>query len=265
VRWGRFASLATVGPLLVAAAAGAETPAPPPDGLHVTPSLYWQEGRQRVDLGLALRSRVEWWDPYATEADSYVGTRARVRLQYGWADTLLLVGELQAQRLDSMEETGTGALASYRSANEGRYRAHDVDLRGLYAELRPAEGTWLRLGRQDVKLGSEVLYTEADWRYLKAARVGERLVGTVGWTHVERAYDGVAGGWDLGGHTLFGFLARPTTGVTTAVDAYDVQHDLAVGGGASTVERGAWLPDTELSLFAVDYEDDRAPADSRTA
>jgi hypothetical protein len=255
VGWARFASLATFGPLLVAVAAGAA-----PDGLHATPSLYWQGGRQRVDLGLALRSRVEWWDAYATEAHSIVGTRARLRLSYGWADTLFLTGEVQAQRLDSMEETGTGAIATHRAANGARYRAHDLDVRGLHLELRPAEGAWLRLGRQDVKLGSEVLYPEADWRYLKTARVGERLVGTVGWTHVERAYDGVAGGWDLGSHTLFCFLARPTTGVLTARDAYDVQHDLAVGGGAFTVERGAWLPSTELSAFAIDYDDDRSPS-----
>ena len=131
---------------------------------------------------------------------------------------------------------GTGAIATHRAANEGRYRAHDLDVRGLHLELRPAEGAWLRLGRQDVKLGSEVLYPEADWRYLKAARVGERLVGTVGWTHVERAYDGVAGGWDLGSHTLFGFLARPTTGVLTARDAIeDRVRGLDLGAPGTTM------------------------------
>jgi len=258
----RRCSFLIAGSLLVflASAAGAQTPPPPPDGLHTTPSLYWQEGPQRVDLGLYVRSRVEWWDAYATETDSFVGTRARVRLSYGWAGKLLLVGEVQAQRLDSMEETGTGAIATYRAANNNQYEADGVDMRLLFAELRPVEGAWLRLGRQEVKLGSEVLYPEPDWRYLKAARVGERLVGTVGWSHVERSYDGASGSWDLGGHTLYGFLAGPTTGVFTADDAYDIQHDIAVGGLSWTVERGAWLPNTELSLFALDYEDDRNPS-----
>ena len=67
------AGVAIASALLLAAAAGAA----PPDGLRLRPSLLWQHGLHRVDLGLGLRSRVEWWDAFGTGTDVFVGTRAR--------------------------------------------------------------------------------------------------------------------------------------------------------------------------------------------
>ena len=67
--------------------------------------------------------------------------------------------------------------------------------------------------RQDVKLGAEVGYTEPDWRYLKSARLAERLIGTVGWSHVERATDAITAGYDFGTQRMDFFAGRPTTGV----------------------------------------------------
>ena len=71
-----------------------------------------------------------------------------------------------------------------------------------------------------MKLGVEVLYPEPDWRYLKTARIGERLLGGVGWSHEERAGDGVVVDWDTGAHYLYAFAARPTTGVFDVETAY---------------------------------------------
>ena len=94
----------------------------------------------------------------------------------------------------------------------------------------------MRVGRQDVKLGQEVLYPEPNWRYLKTARLGERLVGTVGWSHVERAYDGASAGWNLSGVQLYGFGARPTTGVFDAESGKNLwQGDLKLAFGTAPV------------------------------
>jgi len=232
-----------------------------PDGFHATPSLYWKEGDQRVDLGLSTRARSEGWAAYTTETDWYTGIRSRLRMQYGWRNRLLAVGEFQDVRLHGMNKDGTGALAVYRNSNDGHEQAVGDDLRTLFVEGRPSEKSFVRLGRQDVKLGQEVLYPEPNWRYLKSARLGERLVGTVDWSHVGRAYDGLATGVDLAGVELFAFGARPTTGVFEAEGAYRPLHDILVGGVTATVERGTLSETDELGLFGLYYVDDRSVND----
>lgn len=263
--YARVALLAAAALASSAAVPAAASPPAPPDGLHVQPSIYWQHGPHRVDLGLGLRSRVEWWDAYGTRTDAYVGTRARARLQYRYQERFLLAAELQQLHLDGMDSDGTGALALYRNANDGRDHAFATDLRQLQAEWRPTPASWLRVGRQDMKLGTEALQEEPDWRYLKAARLGERLVGTVGWSHAERAFDGVDAGWKVGGHLLHAFGAQPTTGVFAVDDAYEPLRELRFGGASWTVLRDTWLPHTELGLFGLYYDDERDPEDGGLA
>jgi hypothetical protein len=254
-----FVALLWIGPE-AALAQGAPPQAPPPDGLHATPSLFWQEGDHRVDLGLSTRVRSEAWDAYVDETDWYTGMRTRVRLQYSWRNQILAVAELQDVRLHGMNDDGTGALASYRNANDGRNQVAGDDLRLLYLETRPTEKSFLRGGRQELKLGQEVQYPEPNWRYLKSARLGERLVGTADWTHEGRAYDGFAAGIDVSGVELFGFGARPTQGVFEVRGAYRPLHDIFVGGATATLERGALFANDELGLFGLYYSDDRPTA-----
>ena len=252
MRWWRLSALLCLGPEIALAQAA------PPDGLFATPSLYWQQGDHRVDLGLATRVRTESWQAFTDERSWYTATRTRVHLQYSWRDEILAVGEFQDVQLHGMDADGTGALANYRNANGGGSQASGDDLRTLYLELRPTPKSFVRPGRQDVKLGSqEVQYAEPNWRYLKSMRLGERLVGIVDWSHVGRAYDGFAAGVDVSGVELFGFGARPTTGVYQAEAAYRPLHDIFVGGATATVERGTLLENDELGIFGLYYLDDR--------
>lgn len=227
------------------------------DGFHAMPRLYWKEGDQRVDVGLSTRARSEGWAAFTSNTDWYSGVRSRLRMQYSWLDRILAVGELQDVRLNGMNANGTGALAVYRNANDGDEEAVGDDLRTLFVEGRPTEKSFLRGGRQDVKLGQEVLYPEPNWRYLKTARLGERLVGTVDWSHVGRAYDGLAGGIELAGVEVFGFGAQPTTGVFDAESGYRPLHDILVGGVTATALRGTLFENDELGLFGLYYRDDR--------
>jgi hypothetical protein len=146
------------------AAAGQATPpaAPPADGLRTTPSLSWTSGDHRLEIATALRLRSELWDAFADDADSYTALRSRLRVSYGWKNRLSLTAELQDVRLYSMNLDGTGALATYRNANGGGRSASGTDLRWLFVEAKPTETSFLRIGRQEVKLGPEVLYTEPD-------------------------------------------------------------------------------------------------------
>jgi hypothetical protein len=230
---------------------------PPPDGCHWTPSLYCTMGPHRLDLGLSVRVRPEWWSAYSERDDLYEGTRARARLAYTYDAWLSLVAETQLAHAGSMDLLGTGALASYRRANEDQIDVTALQLRHLYAEVRPAKAGFVRLGRQDVKVGAEIAYAEPAWKYLKTARLGERLIGSVGWSHVERAGDGVAARWDFGAVQVDAFGAQPTTGVFAVEKGYRQLKDIVYGGAVATVDRGVLLANTELSFFGIGYSDDR--------
>ncbi len=239
------------------AAQAEPAPAAAEDGFRLRPSVHWRSGDHRVDLGATVRVRSEAWDAHGKDLDWFTGTRTRVRAAYAYGESFRVFTELQDVRLHGMDRDASGAAALYRASSGDDAHAHGTDLRQAYLELRPLEGSVARLGRQDLKLGTEVLYAEPDWRYLKLARASQRLVGTVGWTHVERSNDGASLGWDLGGHHVFAFAARPTTGVFDADSAYRHQSEITYGGLSWTAKRGTWLENVELRGFALAYEDDR--------
>jgi hypothetical protein len=251
-------SIATT--VLAAAFVAGTAHAQAPEGFRVTPNIGWKHGDHRVDLGASLRVRPEYWDAFSDDGDVYVGTRNKVRLQYGFREQLVATVEGQFVALNDMDSTASGVELTYRNANGRRADSTEFHLRQANLEWKPIPSFFLRGGRQDVKLGAEVAYTEPDWKYLKNARLAERLVGTVGWSHVERANDGITGGYDWGGHRFDAFAGRPTTGVFANDQGMRPLHDVVLGGGVWTVKRGTWLDDTELALFGVYYEDDRAPS-----
>lgn len=241
----------------IVGAARAETPETP-EGLRLGPNLGWKSGDHRVDLWASMRARGEYWDAFTEDDDVYAGLKHRLRLQYAFREQLLATVEGQYIQLVGMDRTASGAEAVYRTANESHHDAGEFHLRQAHLEWKPVPSFYLRAGRQDGKLGAEVAYTEADWKYLKTARLAERLIGTVGWSHVERATDAIAAGYDFGGHRVDAFGGRPTTGVFEVDKGMRPLHDVAYGSAAWTVKRGTWLDDTELSFFGVFYDDERA-------
>lgn len=210
---------------------------------------------------LASRARFEVWDAHAPDTSSFTALRTRVGLEYGWGERLRAQLELQDARIHGLDGDSSGAAELYRIHAGDRSRTHGDRVRQLWIELRSAGGPALRLGRQDIKLGTEVSYPEPAWSYLKVQRASQRLVGTVGWTHAERSNDGVSLSWDRGAHHLYAFAARPTTGVFDLDSSYAGQEDIRYGGVSWTARRGAWLLDTELRLFALAYRDQRDASD----
>ena len=235
-------------------------PAPPPDGAHATPSLYWKSGSHRIDLGAGARVRMEGWDTFSAtnpDWDWFTGTRLRLSLRYAYGAKVAFFVEGQHARVQGLDADSAAPVRNYFTTGGLDSGAQGTSVRQAFVELRPAEGIALRAGRQDIKLGGEVSYAEPNWKYLKAARLGERLIGTVGWSHVERSNDGGTLMIDTGEHALYLFAARPTTGAFDADSAYRPQRGLVYGGAAFTAKRGEWLPNTELGAFAIAYDDDR--------
>ncbi len=264
----RSLGMLSAGILLLAGSAFAQTaaqapaapPAPPPEGAHATPSLYWKGGPHRIDVGLAARIRMEGWDTFSAtnpDWDWFTGTRLRLSLRYAYTDKIVLFVEGQDVRIHGLDADSAAPARNYFTTGGLDSNTHGTSLRQAFIELHPGDGIAVRAGRQDIKLGGEVTYAEPNWKYLKAARLGERLVGTVGWTHVERSNDGGTLMLDAGEHALYLFAARPTTGVFDADSAYRPQRGIVYGGAAFTSKRGERLPNTELGAFVIVYDDDR--------
>jgi hypothetical protein len=223
--------------------------------------LSFESGDHRVEASLSTRARVEAWDAQGSQTDFFTALRSRVGLRYSFRERLSAFAEFQDARVNGLDDGASGVAALYRASAGGQSHAHGDRIRQLWLEARPRSGVALRLGRQDIKLGTEVRYAEETWTYLKGSRLGERLVGSVGWSHAERSNDGASASFDLGSHHLYAFAARPTTGVFDLNSSYAGQEGIGYGGLAWTAKRGAWLPDTEVQLFGLGYRDDRDVSD----
>jgi hypothetical protein len=230
-------------------------------GLRLSPAISWSRGQQRIDLSASLRFRSEGWDAHNDDTDFFHAFRTRLGVRYTWSKLGSVFAELQDARIHSLDGGTSGAAALYRTHGAGQANVHATRLRQLWLELEPLQGLALRLGRQDIKLGTQALYPEANWKYLKLKRLSQRLVGTVGWTHGERSNDGVTIAYNGDRHHLYAFLAQPTTGVFDINSSYAGQEDITYGGVSWTVKRDVWMKHTEFRFFALGYEDDRPAAD----
>ena len=231
------------------------------DGCFVTPSIGCVWGEHKLDLSLTTRLRAELWRARSEYTDTFYAARTRVGLKYSYGNLLSVFGEFQDARLYNLTPKMSGAGELYLAFADGRNHTDSQTVRQLWLDVKPIEGLGIRIGRQDIELGTEVMYPEGNWKYVKIQRGSQRLVGTVGWTHAERSNDAIQVSYDTGGHHLFAFAAQPTTGVFDITDAYKRQGDITYGGLTWTVKRDTWLPNTELRLFGLAYDDDRSVSD----
>ena len=232
------------------------------DGLRFRPGIAWSSGDHRVNLSFQNRYRYESWRARSKTTDGIHGNRMRLGIGYTWKDQVRLCAQGQLTHLFSLSPNSSGAGALYRAnTSGGRDSSTDsIRMRQLFLEAKPAPGSWVRAGRQDINAGTLIQYAEPNWTFLKFKRLSQRLVGTVGWTIGERSYDGAAARLSVDGHLIHAFAAEPTTGVFDIENAYKRQKDVVFGGVDWTVERGTWAENAEFSGFFIAYADDRNPA-----
>ncbi|MHC4732718.1 MAG: alginate export family protein, partial [Planctomycetota bacterium] len=216
-----------------------------------------EDGEHVLKLSLESRFRQEWWDAHASKTEHFTAFRSRVSAKYAWKEFVEAFVQFQDARINGMESTLSGAGDLYYRFAGNNSKTHGDRIRQLWVQIQPIEDLKFRLGRQDIKLGTEVMYPEPNWKYLKVARGSQRLVGTVGWTHAERSNDGVAASYDLGDYLVYAFGAKPTTGVFDIRRSYSSQSRITYGGATFTAKRGTWLPNSEVRLFGLGYEDKR--------
>ncbi|HWQ33259.1 MAG TPA: alginate export family protein [Blastocatellia bacterium] len=159
-----------------------------------------------------------------------------------------------------------GLGGNYFAAN-GRQDASAI-LKQAYVRFKGIGGdkaSSLKLGRFEFNDGTEITPTDATLATIKRDHIAQRLIGTFGFTHVGRSFDGVQYGRNakLGNFTFL--AARPTEGVFQLNGNEELDVDFYYG--AFTKPFKFKKGESEMRAFALHYHDGRRvlKTDNRSA
>jgi hypothetical protein len=225
---------------------------------------------------LSLRVRAESWDWFdAGPEGRYAFTAAHARAGFAQQRaTLAWRVELAAPVLlglpaDASAAAPAGALglgANYATANNGRRDVAGLFVKQAFVRWGRADTsgrTSAKLGRFEFADGGEYAPRDPGLAQLRQQRIAQRLLGTFGFTHGQRAFDGA----ELTHRTAAGSFAavamRPTTGVFDVDGAGSLPMNLVYA--AWNRRAGTTDAPADVRLFALQVDDHRGtvPTDSR--
>ncbi|MBI3890608.1 MAG: alginate export family protein [Candidatus Wallbacteria bacterium] len=227
-------------------------------------------------LSGSLRTRVEAWDYFKTgnipvgaeNSYTFVGNILKLSAQKSTKDHDYFF-ELAAPSLlglpdDAVAPGAKGQLgqgASYRAANGGQQAS--VFFKQAYLTMKGKEGRKMKVGRFEFVDGLESLPGDAVLDWLKKERIGHRLIGTFGFSHVGRSFDGAQFIQDNPGTLFTAVAAEPTRGVFD-LDGEDRLDKIGFQYAGLTFRDADKLQDGRL--FALRYDDARGlvKTDNRT-
>jgi hypothetical protein len=247
-----------VAPVEVAMQAPAAAPTP-------APATKPKPKRQLILSG-SWRLRQEVWDWFGSGDEgkyTYTGSLLRYGGLYTTPDHDLSLELAQPTLLNLPQDATLGAPLgqlgqgpSYRDGNLGQEGSLFVKQAFWRAKNLGSPANSARLGRFEVVDGTETMPKDPSLGFLKRERVAHRLLGTFGFTHVGRSFDGgqfVHNTPDLN-VTLFGGM--PTEGVFD-LDGGTTLDDIKIGYAAVTRPFKADGFQGEARLFGLQYVDDR--------
>jgi len=117
-------------------------------------------------------------------------------------------------------------------------------------------GVAIKGGRFEFSEGSEVLAGEPTLDWLRKVRIGERLIGPFNFSHVGRAFDGVALSAAGAPLNLTATWFRPTQGGFDLAGMKEI-GDIDVVYGALNLLRPEWASNSDARAFYIYYEDRR--------
>jgi hypothetical protein len=215
-----------------------------------------------VTVNASVRSRFEVWDWFEGDANngySYSGhlirlgfgqTGKRFDWQIDFAAPFLLGLPDDAVAPGNQGQLGLGGnyfLGNKRSTDAGMVFPKQ-------AFLRWKQGAHtLRFGRFEYVDGTETTPSDPTLAWLKRERITQRLIGTFGWTHVGRSYDGAQYTWNRKGMNFTALGALPTRGVFQ-VDGWG-NLDVALGYAALTRNHSGQNQSTDWRVFGIYYQD----------
>lgn len=212
-----------------------------------------------------IRERYEAWDWFEPATGQnlygYSGTLMRFsfsqkRRRYDWnvefAVPVLLGIPNGAVRPAPQGQLGLGG--SYYAANDNnQYRAF-IFPKQAFVRFK-GDHTSLQAGRFEFTDGSEVKPKDATLASLKNDRIGQRLIGTFGFSDVMRSFDGLHYSYSNGGWNFTAVSAVPTRGVFQ-VDGWGwVKTPITYAAATREADYGG--VHTEWRLFGLFYNDDR--------
>jgi len=210
-----------------------------------------------------LRSRVENYNYFNTPGfnDSYVFTGHQLRLSaLDSSPKLDFQFDLQQQLLTNLPGHAIapapqgllGLGANYYAANGRDYEALNIKQAFVRFKGAVGKGSAARIGRFEFNDGTEVVAKDPTLNFLKTQRISQRLIGTFGFSHIGRAFDGAQLTLPLGTANFTGVAARPTTGVFQ-LDANKNVDSVNFLYGAYTKP----MKQSEVRVFGLAYEDGR--------
>lgn len=216
------------------------------------------------------RVRSEAWNWFPTERASgtyaFLASQLRVGVsrQTSREETTLeieqptLIG-LPTRAIAPAPQGQLGQGASYFDANGAQVASLFVKQAFVrFKNIGPTRNS-LRIGRFEFADGMETLPTEPSLAYLKRERIGQRLIGSFGFTHVGRSFDGVQFTQSTTRRNLTALAVLPTRGVFD-LNGMDTLADVRLAYLSATFPRPDSRGAADLRLFGAYYEDARGRA-----
>lgn len=202
----------------------------------------------------SLRVRLESWNWFETpgydDEYAFLGTQLRVgaKKTFGIVEGQL---ELEAPSLLNIPENAVapaplgqlGLGANYYQANNS-----GSDAAGIFVKQAWVRYKMFRIGRFEFIEGAERMPADAQLAAVRRDRVSNRLIGTFGFSHVGRSFDGV----QVDGKSWTVLAAKPTKGVFRVHGGETIQD---VGFVYGSWSRSTATNDTRV--FAIGYRDER--------
>lgn len=227
---------------------------------------------------LSLRVRAESWDWFDTgEAGRYAFFAAHARAglsqeraRLAWR-LELAAPMLTGLPLDATLAPPAGALglgANYAATNGGKRDAAGLFVKQAFVRFGRAGAaarSFAKVGRFEFSDAGEFAPPDPRLAALRQQRITQRLIGTFGFTHGQRSFDGA----ELMHRAPFGSftatIMRPTTGVFDVDGAGSLPVDLVYA--AWNRQAGPAGAPRDVRVFALQVEDRRGttPTDSRPA
>ncbi|HMV87356.1 MAG TPA: alginate export family protein [Blastocatellia bacterium] len=221
----------------------------------------------KVTLSGSLRLRFESWDWFESSAaeNNYNFGAAVLRValsqqleKFEWqveAAAPLLIG-LPDNAVAPAPQGQLGLGANYFAAN-GR-RDGSIFIKQAFIRFKGLGGdkaSSLKLGRFEFGDGTEITPADAQLATVKRDQVAQRLIGTFGFTHVGRSFDGLhfSRTSKLGNFTFVG--ARATEGVFQLRGWNELDVDFYYGSFNKALKTKT--SESDLRLFALHYHDGR--------
>lgn len=185
--------------------------------------------------------------------------RARLGIDAVWPKWKLH-GMVQAAGIIGLPHNGAFAAGpNYMAANAGDDDPSEIGIAELSAAYANG-GFKATVGRLPYADGNELATGTAYLDGIKKRLLSDRLIGVFEWPNVGRRFDGASFAYGRGNANLSGFALRPLTGAFDHKDAFEEIDGISLFGLTLAGRHGAWLPGSELRVFAIEYQDDRPVA-----